>query len=141
MNRFLLDTDTFTLHLHGDAAVTVNVARHLADDVRLSVVSVEEIWDGWQAAIRKAKTPEAIGHAYDRLTATLDELRGWRVAASPAAAVVRYRSLKSQRLNVGANDLRIAAIALERDATVVTRNRRDFSRVPGVRVVDWAVAG
>jgi tRNA(fMet)-specific endonuclease VapC len=138
VNRFILDTDTFTLYLQGDVNVIANVVQHLADDVRLSVVSVEEMWDGWQAAIKKAKTPEDIGHAYDRLTATLDELRGWPVASSPAAAVVRYRTLKKQKLNVGANDLKIAAVALEQDATVVTRNRRDFSRVPGLRVVDWS---
>jgi tRNA(fMet)-specific endonuclease VapC len=35
-------------------------------------------------------------------------------------------------------DLKIAAIALTRDATVLTRNLKDFSRVPGLRVEDWA---
>lgn len=140
MNRFVLDTDTFTLYLQGDVTVTANLVRHLADYVRLSVVTVEEIWNGWQAAVNRANTPEAIGHAYDRLTATLNELRDWPVASSPAVAVARYRALKKQKLNVGANDLRIAAIALERDAGVVTRNRRDFSRVPGLVIVDWSVA-
>jgi tRNA(fMet)-specific endonuclease VapC len=135
---FILDTDTFTLYLQGDVNVIANVVRHLADDVRLSVVSVEEIWDGWRAAIHRAKTPDAIGHAYDRLTATLDELRRWPVASNPASAIVRYRELKKQKLNVGTNDLRIAAIALERDATVVTRNRRDFARMPDLRIADWS---
>jgi len=46
------------------------------------------------------------------------------------AAIHRYRALLAMKLNVGGMDLRIAAIALEENATVVTRNPRDFGRVP-----------
>ena len=38
---------------------------------------------------------------------------------------------------VGANDLLIAAHALDDDLTLVTRNAREFARVTGLRVVTW----
>lgn len=55
------------------------------------------------------------------------------------ADMARFRELKALRLNVGPNDLRIAAIALGYGAMVVTRNMRDFERIPGLRCEDWSV--
>jgi tRNA(fMet)-specific endonuclease VapC len=43
------------------------------------------------------------------------------------------------KLNIGKMDLRIAAITLEIGGTVVTRNLRDFQRIPNLRVENWAV--
>jgi hypothetical protein len=47
--------------------------------------------------------------------------------------------LQSQKLNVRKADLSIAAIALECHAIVVTRNLRDFSRVPDWFCDDWSM--
>jgi tRNA(fMet)-specific endonuclease VapC len=47
--------------------------------------------------------------------------------------------LVEAKLNVKRNDLRIAAVALELGAAVVTRNRHDFDRVQGPKIEDWSV--
>jgi tRNA(fMet)-specific endonuclease VapC len=139
VTRFILDTDTFTLYLRNDPTVVGAVLRHLSDHVAVSVITVQEIWDGWAAVIGRAKTPEQLAAAYGRLTDTLNELRNWPVVSFSVGAVARYSALKKQKLNVGANDMRIAAIAAETGSTVVTHNRRDFQRIPGVVIEDWAV--
>ncbi len=57
----------------------------------------------------------------------------------PEPAQLRFEQLAAMKLNVRKMDLRIAAIALEQGAVVVTRNLRDFQRVPGLVVQDWTV--
>ncbi|HAA29939.1 MAG TPA: nucleic acid-binding protein, partial [Cyanobacteria bacterium UBA8553] len=41
---------------------------------------------------------------------------------------------------IGTQDLRIAAIAICRNGIMVTPNRRDFERVPGLVFEDWSIA-
>ena len=60
------------------------------------------------------------------------------------AAVIygRIRAhLATQGMPIGANDLQIAAISLAHNLTLVTHNQREFSRVPGLHLEDWEIAG
>ena len=54
-------------------------------------------------------------------------------------AQIRTR-LERQGTPIGANDTWIAAQALAIDATLVTDNEREFSRVPGLTVENWLTA-
>lgn len=53
------------------------------------------------------------------------------------AAAAEFERLQRLRLRVGTMDLKIAAIALAHQATVLTRNRKDFDQMPNLRVEDW----
>ena len=75
---------------------------------------------------------------YDRMARTTQFLGQLQILSFSGAAIRRWKALKKQRINIGKTDLRIAAIALEMDATVVTRNKPDFGRVPGLRIEDWS---
>jgi predicted nucleic acid-binding protein len=52
-----------------------------------------------------------------------------------------YRYLQGQGLLIGTNDLWIAATALAYDMPLATRNRRHFSRVPGLRLASYDAVG
>jgi tRNA(fMet)-specific endonuclease VapC len=54
-------------------------------------------------------------------------------------AADEYERLRKARIRIGSMDLKIAAIALASDATLLSRNLSDFSKVPGLRVEDWSV--
>ncbi len=38
-------------------------------------------------------------------------------------------------------DLKIAAIVLTHDATLLSKNLSDFRKVPGLKVADWTLSG
>jgi tRNA(fMet)-specific endonuclease VapC len=58
-----------------------------------------------------------------------------------AEAYARIRvSLEKTGTRIGSNDLWIAATALAHDATLVTNNTAEFTRVPGLKIEDWSQA-
>ena len=111
--RFLCDTNILTLFLQQHPTVNLHVFHHLTDEVSIPVIVVEEVLTGWYSALRKARTPDQLLAAYDRLTETVSELRPWEIVPFSAGALARYEGLKKMRLNVRKQDLRIGAIALE----------------------------
>ena len=42
--------------------------------------------------------------------------------------------LAKRRIRIGTQDLKIAAVTLAHDATLLTRNTGDFAEVPGIEV-------
>ena len=107
-------------------------------DVVITVISVDEQLTGWYTLTRQARTPRDVAHAYAQLATTVGFLARWRILPYTEQAIARVEQLKAMRLNVRVMDLRIAAIALEHGGTVVTRNVRDFQRVPNLPVENWA---
>lgn len=134
-----MDTDTMTLFRSGNSGVVRRVAETSPANLAVTVISVEEQLQGWYRRLHRDTGPGQLSETYRRLADTVRFYSGLNILNFSENAVARYDSLLSARLNVGKFDLRIAAIALEIDATVVTRNTRDFARVPGLAIEDWSV--
>ncbi len=140
MSSFLLDTDILSLFEQGHALVSQQVNNHPVPEVSLSAITLQEQMRGFEALLSRARGPQQIARAYEMLvTRLLPTWKRFPVLSFTEPAIQRFEHLRSLRLNVGLMDLRIAAIALENGLTVVTRNQRDFKRVPGLATVDWSV--
>jgi tRNA(fMet)-specific endonuclease VapC len=138
MSLHILDTDTLSLLQERHAAVVARVAACAPDDLVITVLSVEEQLSGWYRLLRRAQKPERLAKVYDRLTNAVRSLSRLPILSFSEAAIIRAKSLEASKLNVRKMDLCIAAIALEHQAIVVTRNVRDFQRVPNLAVEDWS---
>jgi tRNA(fMet)-specific endonuclease VapC len=138
MSLHILDTDTLTLFQDGHEAVCRRARAHPQDELAITVLSVEEQLSGWYTALRKAKNAEKIAWVYRRLTQNVTFLSRLQVIAFEIQTIRRYQELAKLKLNVRKMDLRIAATVLEFNATLVTRNLRDFKLVPGLNLIDWS---
>lgn len=61
----------------------------------------------------------------------------WEIVQFDEAAAIEFKRLRTERVRVATTDLKIAAIALTTDATLLSANLRDFERVPGLMVENW----
>ena len=138
MSLKILDTVMLSLLERKDLKVLRRFAVVSSSELAVTVINVEEQMTGWQLYLRRAKTDAELVAAYAKLAASVRVLSGMQILDFTEPAVVRYTALLALKLNVGKMDLRIAAIALEAGATVITRNLRDFQRVPGLACENWA---
>jgi tRNA(fMet)-specific endonuclease VapC len=90
---------------------------------------------GWLTPPARTTTQQV--EAYRKLERHLDIYRRVQVLGFDERAGMEFERLQRSRIRIGTMDLKIAAIALAHDATVLTRNSKDFSRVPNLRVEDW----
>lgn len=137
----VLDTDHISLLQRPDSPEGQAIVRGLAAspdrDIATTVVTVEEQMRGWLSIIARYRDLQQQAAYYDKLIAFIRFFNRWRILPLQDAAVNVFRDLRQARIRIGTTDLKIAAIALATDATLLSRNLRDFQRVPGLRVEDW----
>lgn len=136
MSLFVLDTDTLSLLWRGHNVLSARILQYPPHEIVATVVSFEEQVQGWISYIRRAKSLQQEIDGYTRLRQTAENFGRIGILDYTLAADNRFDVLVRMKLNIGRHDLRIAAIALENQATIVTRNVRDFTRIPGLSVED-----
>jgi tRNA(fMet)-specific endonuclease VapC len=140
MFHYLLDTDHVTLHEQGHPLLRQRLAAHPPESLAVSAVTVEEALRGRLAILARPLQGEKRVRGYAKLIETVRFFHAINIAPFDQASEDRFQSLRSQRLRVGTQDLKIAATALAHNLIVVTRNRRDFAQVPGLVLEDWSGA-
>jgi tRNA(fMet)-specific endonuclease VapC len=103
----------------------------------VTVISYEEQIRGWTAAIAAGKSRAAQVSQYARLLAQLENYCNLAVLPYTTAAATRFEELRKQHRRLSSPDLKIAAIALVNDATLLTQNERDFRDIAGLKIADW----
>jgi len=141
MSRYILNTDCLSVWQRNHPMMVQRVKVN-AENLAVTIVTVEEVIRGWFNVIRQASEPsqaDKLVLAYTRLWDTLDVFTNLNILKFDQNASTIYTEFFRQRIRIGTQDLRIAAIVLANNAILVTRNNRDFSHVPDLVQEDWTI--
>lgn len=131
--RFLLDTDIFIyIRQKRPEEVSRRFSKLHPGEAAISVITYGELLYGAAKSVRRA----------DALARLRELIHFLPALALPESAAETYGSicadLEVKGEMIGNNDLWIAAHALAAGLTLVTNNEKEFRRVRGLRVQNWA---
>ena len=133
MAGFMLDTDTLIrLRRRQPPALVERLAGLSRAEAIVSVVSYGELRVGAEKSDRRADTLATLEAVLSLLT----------LAPMPTSAAHDYGDIRADLERrgqlIGPNDLWIPAHARSAGLTLITNNEREFRRVPGLSVENWA---
>lgn len=129
--RYMLDTCICVYVTKKRSGVVEEWMKHDSGELCISAITYAELYYGIEGSDRREES-----------IAKLNELlEGITILDFGKEAAVEYgrirQFLRRQGTPIGDRDMMIAAHANSLDLTLVTHNVREFTRVPGLEVVDW----
>jgi len=92
---------------------------------------------GWLAEIGRNRDLQREIITSAKLQRQVEAFADWTILPWDRDAAEQFVNFRRQGVRIGTMDLKIACIALVHDATLLTRNASDFSRVRGLRFENW----
>lgn len=128
---YVLDTNTLVYFFRGQGRVAERLLATAPTDVAVPSVVVYELETG----IAKSIDPTRRRGQLDQLLQVVAVLP-FGAEEAKCAAALRAR-LEAEGTPIGPMDTLIAGTAVAHRGVLVTRNVREFGRVPGLGVEDW----
>lgn len=128
---FLLDTNIAIALLKNEDAVADKFITRAPDDFYLCSIVKAELLFG-------ARNSQRVNDNLSLLERFFKQFQSLPFDDKAAEYYAATRVLLNKAgTPIGAHDLEIAGIAQSHDLTILTRNRKEFLRVPGLRVETW----
>ena len=139
---YLLDTDTVSRYLRIQGRNSPLEKRILStppDKIWISIVVIEEALQGALRLINNPKnsSPPLAMQCCVFLRKVMATYSQFPIYPFDEKAKSVYAKMSAKTKRIGANDCKIAAIAIANGFTLVTCNTKDFAQIPGVVFEDW----
>ena len=138
---YILDTDQLSLIQRNGQEGKRILARLSAvknPAIAVTVITSEEQVRGRLNLVSKAKTLDERIRAYAGLQQISTDYRSITVISFERAAALEHERLRKAYPRLGNMDLKIAAIAIANNATLLTRNYSDFGQITEFTTEDWS---
>ena len=129
----ILDSNTISYYLRGDPQVVPRFQALSPAEIGVPAIVEYELHFGLMRLPQEAAVPRLA--ALERLLRPMQSLPFDSECAAHAAQVRAV--LEAAGTPIGPYDTLIAATALRHQSTLVTRNVREFARVPGLQWLNW----
>ena len=128
---WVLDTNTLIYFFKGEGNVAKEILARSPSDIGIPSIVLYEL----EVGIAKSTSPRKRLRQLEELTAVVQTLP-FGVAEARASAAIRS-NLEKKGTPIGPYDVLIAGTAKACNATLVTRNTREFKRVRGLVLKNW----
>ena len=133
------DTDILSELIDGNPVYAQRANAIDSLDQFVPVVVAEQVLRGRLSAIRQAEARKgkvSLELAFSLFERSLNGIASYQILSYSLAADAWFQQWRN-KLRIGSQDLRIAAICIVHGAKLVTRNARDFTQVPGLNLEVW----
>ena len=130
---YLLDTDTLIYNLKGNDSIKRNLELHLEDPIKISVITLMELYFG--------------AYKSEKVAGNLAKIRrienSFEIVSTGKESAQIFGMLKASLKKSGAPlddfDLLIASCAMTHNLTLVTNNMKHYSRIDGLKLTNWTI--
>jgi tRNA(fMet)-specific endonuclease VapC len=140
MSLWVLDTDHVSLFIEGNPNVSKQAAPKFPN-VAITIVTVQEIFNGWTGRINNPAQAHQLVRLYTKLWQANQFFKSVTVLNFTETSQTCHQMLLSENPSLAKKrlekDIRIAAIVLANDGIMVTRNHKDFSLIPNLPIENW----
>lgn len=128
---YLLDTNTLIYFFKGMGNVANTLLSKSPQDIAIPSIALYEL----EVGIAKSNNPKKRKQQLAALISSISVLP-FASREAEVAAMIRAE-LENRGAPIGPYDTLIAGVALSSNATLVTHNTKEFSRVEGLVLQDW----
>jgi tRNA(fMet)-specific endonuclease VapC len=141
--KYLLDTDYLSIIQRKTGQdyvkLSTRMTHHPLSDFTVSVITFHEQIIGSHTYINRAHNANDVIKGYEIMERILRDFKVLSIILFDKNAANIFNNLQSRQIKLATMDLRIASIAMSRGLILLTRNNKDFSKVPGLLIEDWTI--